>query len=230
MTTDLQDAMWKNKPDRIAKAKEEALVALKVGNTASYHSIMLSAYYTALGGKPTEGRHTAKFFVLALYHALCMYWRWEELSHNQLDVLVQFLIRLRKKLPFFPFRPDLTKLAKREVDLVLGNPDAKPHQKALGYMAGAEVEAMLFGASENFFYLQHMALKLEAQIRKEEDQPQGLRQLVRVWKKAGEVRLSLGHKPAAMDFFRKALELAEGEADALDQVEKIKLLLPYETN
>ena len=225
MTTDLQDAMWKNKPDRIAKAKEEALVALKVGNTASFHSIMLSAYITALGGKPVERHPPVKFFLLALWHALCMSRQLRELNHNQLDVWLQFMLKLRSKLGPFKgiINGMLTEGAPRAI--ARAEADGKPHQRALASMTYAEVTHAVNADQRLVEVSIKFALNREEEIRAEPDQPQGLRQFVRVLRKAGELYGKLGDKEKQRQYLNQAYELARGEADASDQVYKIYLLL-----
>lgn len=236
----LQDAMWRNEADRMAKAKDHARMARNRGEDVSAHSIMLSAYITALGGKPVERHHSVKFMLLALWHAFCMFRRRNELNHNQLDVWLQFSLKLRSKLPFFktgrPLRIrwypqfDLMLLdgAKREIKLA-EKAGAKPHQLALAHMTYAEITyAVNFRTSVIEEHIQQ-ALDLESQIRAESDQPQGLRQFVRILRKAGELYGKEGmfnwQPEKGRSYLKRAIELARGEADTADQAEKIELLL-----
>ena len=75
------------------------------------------------------------------------------------------------------------------------------------------------------------ALDLEADIRAEENKLQGLRQLVRLLRKAGELYLkdemsSGGYMTSpAKKYLNRAMELALGEADTPDQVAKIRRIL-----
>lgn len=233
--------MWRNEPDRIKFARIEARKTHATGNYVSAHSIMLSAYITALGGKPVEGRHTVKFFLLALWHAICMFRYRSELNHNQLDVLVQFLLKLRAKLPLVrkTFEPGkkrrfawnrqidgiLFDLARREVELAKVH--GKPHQLALAYMTWAEADCAATDNTEAVIEYVRLALDLEQQIRAEE-QSMGLRQFVRILRKAGELfgNPELSHnrhcRVFSQIYLKQALKLAQGEADCPDQVPKIQ--------
>lgn len=234
------NAMWLNQPDRIASARHQAHNARANGNHASAHSIMLSAYITALGGKPVERHHPVKFFLLALWHAFCMFRRRNELNHNQLDVWLQFMLKLRSKLPFFKtgrtlrmrwypqFDLMLLDGAKREIKLA-EKARAKPHQLALAHMTYAEVTyAVNFRAGVIEEHIQQ-ALDLESQIRAEPDQPQGLRQFVRILRKVGELYGKEGmfnwQPEKGRSYLKRAIELARGEADTADQADKIEPLL-----
>lgn len=220
--------MWRNEADRMAKAKDHARMAKNRGEHASAHSIMLSAYITALGGKPVERHHPVKFFLLALWHVLCMSRQVKKLNHNQLDVWLQFMLKLRSKLPVFKSILDkvLVEGAAREVGLA--TTEGKPHQQALAFMTYAEVvyavkaDRGLVEANIRF------AINLEELIRAEPDQPQGLRQFVRILRKAGELHMKpkmrcSDHTSVAQAqlYLQRALDLARGEADAPDQVAKI---------
>lgn len=233
------NAMWLNQPDRIASARHQAHNARANGDHAFAHSIMLSAYITALSGNPAEGRHPVKFFILALWHALCMSRRVKELNHNQLDVWLQFMLKLRAKLPVFKSSLDqmLIEAAAREVGeaSVYG----KPHQIALAYLTYAEVAlAIKFMANENTANLVEVkiraAVDLEQLIREESDQPMGLRQFVRILRKAGELYMTQEMQAAfytataqAQIYLQRALNLARGEANAPDQVAKIMPLIRF---
>lgn len=233
------DAMWLNKPDRIASARHQACNVRAEGNSASAHSIMLSAYITALSGKPAEGRHPVKFFLLALWHALCMSRQIKELNHNQLDVWLQFMLKLRSKLPVFKssLNKMLIEAAAREVGeaSVYG----KPHQIALAYLTYSEVAlAIKFMPNENTANLVEVkirrAVDLEQLIREEPDQPMGLRQFVRILRKAGELHMrpemrENNHTSMAQAqlYLQRALDLARGEANAPDQVAKIMPLIHF---
>jgi hypothetical protein len=233
------NAMWLNKPKRFEGARHLARNARVSGNHASAHSIMLSAYITALSGNPAEGRHPVKFFILALWHALCMSRQIKELNHNQLDVWLQFMLKLRSKLPVFKgsLNKMLIKAAAREVGeaSVYG----KPHQIALAYLTYAEVALVIkFMANENTANLVEVkiraAVDLEQLIREEPDQPMGLRQFVRILRKAGELYMRpemRENDPTSMAqaqiYFQHALDLARGEANAPDQVAKIMPLVHF---
>ena len=238
----LQDSMWRNEPDRITKAKDHARMARNRKDKVYAHSIMLSAYITALGGKPVERHHPVKFMLLALWHSFCMFRHRNELNHNQLDVWLQFMLKFRSKLHFKTGQPlrmrwypqfDLLLLdgAKRAVTLV-NNPErkAKPHQQALALMMYAEITYAVNFRRTTIEDAVRNALELETQIRREPDQPQGLRQLVRILRKAGELyskesMLFNRQQEIVQSYLKRAIDLARGEADTADQAEKIELLL-----
>lgn len=230
----LQESMWNAKEDRLAKAHLEAD---KAADITSAHSIMLSAYLTVLA----EGPSTLK----KLHYTICAIWRavylirdWERLNHNQLDVLIQFCLALRSKIPFvrsgqrledkwFPwFHELLLRLANRELTLAY---EAKPHQRALAYLTFAETTyAVNFNKNGIEAYIAQ-ALNFEEKIKEEEDRLLALRQLVRIKRKTAELCLKkemYGSKPEVVrPLLNEALALAEGEADTADQAKRIRALL-----
>ena len=220
--------MWQNQANRLELAKNEAGVARKRGDYASAHSTLLSAYITILGGDPAEGR-SVKFFLLALWHAFCMSWRLEKLNHNQLDVWLSFMLKLRSKLPVFKSVLNKTLLSAATQEVKSATNNGKPHQLVLARLTYAEVILVtVFWGDETIPIVKNkirVALDLEPLIREETDQPQGLRQLVRVIRKAGELYITLGDTRQGRAYLNYALALAEGEADAPDQVPKIKAIL-----
>jgi hypothetical protein len=251
---ELREAMWKNDSSRLDKARDLARIVRNSGGRLSANSIMLSAYITALGGKPVEGNHTARFFLFAFWHAFCLLLRWGKLNHNELDVLIQFLLKFRSLLPFVttgqpsrwyrwhnPFDLKIMLLANAGVAKTI---DAAvypryeivlPHQTALARMTYAEVRYAVDFNEEEVFKNVQFALDLENKIRAETDQPQGLRQLVRIFRKAGELFAKMASNERNLlkkdDAYRaelhlnQALELATGEAKTPDQAEKIRIVL-----
>jgi hypothetical protein len=232
------NAMWQNEPDRLAKAKSGALLARSRGEHATAHSIMLSAYITALSGNPAEGRHPVKFFLLAAWHAFCLASKITDLNHNQLDVWLQFMLKLRTKLPVFKnvLNKTLIRAAAQEVAeaVVYG----KPHQIALAYLTYAEVVLVTkFHANEMFTIINtkiQEAVNLEQLIREEPDQPMGLRQFVRILRKAGEMHLKPEMRESnstsvsqAHIYLQRALILARREeVNCHDQIPKIMAVIP----
>lgn len=238
------NSMWHNEPDRLYQAKRQANAAKRRGEKTSAHSIMLSAYITALSGKPVERHHPFKFTILALWHTLFLLQGWKELNHNQLDVLVQFLLKFRSRLPLVtvakPLRwyrwhsvldRQIIRLAARES--VLAHHDGvKPHQTALALITCAEVRYTVEFVSDlgkNGVESDiEQALALEDKIRAEEAQSMGLRQLVRIYRKVGELyakpefSCKRHYRVFSKIYLRKALKLAQGEADCQDQVPKIQ--------
>lgn len=233
---DAVSAMWKNEQGRMAKFKDQARMARNRGEYASAHSIMLSAYITALGGKPVERHHPVKFFLLALWHALCMSRQVEKLNHNQLDVWISFVLKLRSKMPAFKSVLNKTLMGSALEEVKGASINGKTHQLALAYLTYAEVvlvTGFMPGETHMIAYSKiRDAVTLEQLIREEPDQPQGLRQFVRVLRKAGELYMRPDMKSAhytgptqvAM-YLKRALELAKGEADCPDQVPKIEAVL-----
>lgn len=230
------DVMWLNKPKRFEGARHLARNARINGNHASAHSIMLSAYITALSGNPAEGRHPVKFFVLALWHALCMSRQIKELNHNQLDVWLQFMLKLRSKLPVFKSVLNKTLMDAALEEVKGASINGKPHQLALAYLTYAEVvlvTGFMPGETQTVAYGKiRDAVTLEQLIREEPDQPMGLRQFVRILRKAGELCLhSEWHGGAytgtglAKSYLQRALNLARSEANCPDQVDKIWAIL-----
>lgn len=236
--TDAVNAMWRNEPDRLYLAKRQANAAKRRRENMSAHSIMLSAYITALGGKPVERHHPVKFFLLALWHALCMSRQIKSLNHNQLDVWLSFILKLRSKIPVF--RSVLNKVLKDAAltELKSASVNGKPHQVALAYMTYAEIVLTTnFLPKENISIVEskvRAAVDYEALIREEDNQLQGLRQFVRILRKAGELHMRPEMRRAnhtsmaqAQLYLQRALDLARGEADAPDQVAKILPLIHF---
>jgi len=231
---DTVNAMWQNVFGRLTKAKRDAQKARNRGAKLSAHSIMLSAYITILDGWSVEGYHPIKFSILAVWHALCLMCKWKKLSHNQLDILIQFLLKIRlwqAPARYLRFGCFLLKLAEAEKRIV-NREDIKPHQRALAYMTYAEVVYAVCSSSVDVIERNiSSALELEDKIRCESSQPQGLRQLVRIYRKAGELygteELSPDGIWATLEHFYllRALRLAEGEANSPGQAKKIRLLL-----
>lgn len=219
------NAMWLNQPDRIASARHQAHNARANGNHASANSIMLSAYITALSGNPAEGRHLVKFFLLALWHALCMSRQLKDLNHNQLDVWLQFMLKFRSKLSIFKGILNRVLVEGAARGIASAEADGKPHQRALAFMTYAETVCAVNGDRKMMELNIKFALNREQEIRAEPDQPMGLRQFVRVLRKAGELYGKLGDKEKQRQYLNQAYELARGEADTPDQVDKIYLLL-----
>jgi hypothetical protein len=231
--SDTINAMWKKEPGRLKKARVDAKQVKKDGDILSAHSIMLSAYITIAGSKEWK-RWLHPIFVL--WHGLYMRIKWESLNHNQLDVLIQFFLKLRQGLskPSNKLCSDhwLVQAAKKEV-LVVENLNSrslsqiKPHQIALAYITFAEVLNSVGDTFNPRFYVEK-ALRLEDSIQAEFDQPQGLRQLVRIFKKSAELYMKIGkeaHLQEAENLLIKALILAKNKADCADQVPKIEKLL-----
>lgn len=233
---DAVEATWKNEQGRMAKAKNQARMARKRGDYPSAHSTMLSEYITALSGKPVEGHHPVKFFLLALYHALCMLYWLEKLNHNQLDVWLSFMLKLHSRLPVFKSVLNKTLMTAAVREINCAKLYGKPHQLALADLTYAEVvlvTGFMPGETYSIVYGKiYDAFLLEDLIREEPKQPQGLRQFVRILRKAAEIsmsdemcRFNPNSKHQAQVYLRRALELAFGEADAPDQVPKIQALI-----
>lgn len=231
------NAKWKNEQGRMEKAKDQARMARNRGEYASAHSIMLLAYTTALGGKPVEQHHPVRFFLLALWHVLCMSRQIKCLNHNQLDIWLSFVLKLRSKIPALKSVLDETLMdaASDEVEGALIN--GNPYQLAHAYLMYGEVILVTTYYSETQKIV-HGVIRdavddIDQLIWKEPNQPQDhLQQFVRVLRKAGELYMRPDMRSGYYDartrarmYLVHALELAQGEANCQDQIPKIEELL-----
>ena len=219
----LQDAdkFWKGESDALKRARIAAREQRMLGSKLSAHSMMLSAYISVASKSPIRSG------LLGLWHALWLLHNWRLLNHNELDVLISFLVRLAKSkyLPSIVSQRKLHNMAWRELDLCREE-QAKPHQYALGYITLAEVSSLARLCSEfDITMAISNALSYEKAVREEPDQPQGLRQLVRIFRKAGELYKKIDSPVKGKEYLYKALQLASAEADAPDQAHKIAKLL-----
>ncbi len=227
---DLKEMMWQGAPNALSAARGEALELKKSGRVSSAHSLMLSAYLSVAASVPSWKK--VFYFFCALRHALMLKERSIGLTHNQLDVLVQFFIKLheRSKILFrlcgvsenLMFTLADLGLARAKTSL-----SSKPHQVALAYMTCAEVYKRFeplhsFHNKPPWFTFSNTALRMEKEIFKEEPRLQALRQWVRILRKAGEL-YSRKDPVQAYEYIKKALVLAKGEANTQDQVQKILL-------
>lgn len=224
----LQDAMWRGESDRLQKARAAAREKRKAGYRLTARSIMLSAYITLLSGRLTRVEQV-KYFCAGLWNALLLLRQWQRLNHNQLDVLLQFLLKVHPRLwsRNRNINQDyLMLLAQHAIKRAKIAP-GKPHQLALAYMTAAQVTYVVNPHDSSIKNHIEMALALESAIRREADQPQGLRQLVRIYRKAGELYGSqkLQEFGKACHYLSEAYDLAQGEADAADQIQKIRAIL-----
>ncbi len=235
MNSKLQETMWGAGGDRLTVARKEA----RKQSTIVAHSMMLSAYISVLAGRPTAAK-SGYYTLLALYHAAVLLRGWRQLDHNQLDVLVQFFLKIRSRVPFvksgmplnvyywYP-QPSLVllRLAERELQLARGS-GAKPHQLALSHMTYAET---VYGVNFRHSVITDnvkAALALEGEISGEDDKLLGLRQFVRILRKAGELYGKGGMgvvRSEARPLLERALALARGEANTEDQAQQIERIL-----
>lgn len=227
------EAMWKGDPDRVQRARNKARSAGNRGDFSSEHSQMLSAYISAWA------EHPVWYGIMSIWHASIMLWCWKKLSHNQLDVLIQFLLKTRSGIRLIrrgrlrtvtnlrqPRSLLLLRLANREMGLVEGN-EVKPHQKALAIMTYTEVMHAVGGFWRNdIVNCIGSAMELEKEIRQEADRKQALAQFSRVLRKAGEIYMSPEMKNfgTARLYLKRAEVMAE-KVGANDQVWKIRALL-----
>jgi len=216
--------MWRGSLGRIQRARLDARKAGDKGDFISAHSVMLSAYISA------QHEHPIWYALLTLWHGAILYRQWLRLNHNQLDVLVQFLLKVRTKtgLDLWPIR--LISMATREAQLARRaqeSKEAKPHQMALACMTLAEVYCAVDFNYKNIILCIDQALGFESKIKREKDQPQGLRQLVRILRKVGELYIHprMRDLNKARFYLRRARALAEGEAKTPDQAGKILAIL-----
>lgn len=230
---DVVKAMWSGHPDRLKLARREAWLLKTAGKPLEAHSTMLSAYLSVRGGGQYGKVATAWHDALMTWHAyrLTRNKTWKSLNHNQLDVLISFWINIlewtREAVWFIDVL--LNDLASRELQLVHDRDNqAKPHQIALAHIRKAEVCLKLRHPWFKNDAIQHVYIAegKEAAIRNEEGQPQGLLQLVRILRKAGEIYGKVGSSDYKILSLSRALEIAESLGDqALDQKLKIQILL-----
>ena len=227
MSHNSSDMMWEGKPGGLAKARENARWLHREGNHLAAHSEMLSAYISIAEWK---------YFPLMLWHAFSLQRSWARLDHNQLDVLIAFWLGLLKHTPkeksglsVFALalrrNEKLLDMACREVDMAQRSLSAPPHQEALAYITFAQVRQAL-GYSRNYILPNlECALKFEKDIRAEKDQPQGFRQLFRIFRKAGEVYVAMGDLDIGRDYLWMAVDLGHGAAKLPQQAEALRLEL-----
>lgn len=214
----IQESMWRGLPDRLALARDKAHAAHRDGKWLSAHSIMLSAYIS-VGVEKLRRMERLKM----QWHFLVLYVFRNQLSHNQLNIMMEIMIELHRRYGWF--KKGVTETSWRQIRLA--EERGAPHELALAYVQNAAV-ASLRGDGERVVKEKvQRALMLEPEIRAEEDQPQGLRQFVRVLRKAGEILLKYDGETMyiALEHLRRARELAMGEADAPDQIEKIRRII-----
>lgn len=230
----LSEMIWQGTDDGVlARARAEARELKAVGLTLPAHSLMLSTYISV--GGSASALKKAVYFFCAMWHVLALYRYAERLDYNQLDVLLGFYIGLFKRsaLLFFLAGPpkqvmlSLAQLQQRKMIDAIAT--IKPHQIALGNMTSAEVcrwfvpHTDVFDHQKWMTYLGH-SLGMERKVFEEEPRIYALRQWVRILRRAGEVHAEVNPR-RAYQLFERALKLAQGEADAPDQVKKIAPLL-----
>lgn len=229
----LDNPMWGDGLYRIAKARVEADALAAAGDTKGSYTTMLSAYVTVIPSLSLLGKII--HFPDAVKVASKLRVVSAELNHNQLDVLTQFYLDVYNHqiarylffLGLYPLREELGSLIDREIRLATSALDqkrGKPHQLALAYMVKASFLRRFHPekASRVSFYV-GLALGQEDAIRKEESLL-ALRQLTRIFRKAGELWIP-DDRQRAHEYLSRALELASGEARTSDQVQKIRAIL-----
>lgn len=231
--TDLQDAMWNRKKSALSLARANARLARVEERYSDLHSGMLSAYHTILTGKVNR---LAKVYygLLAYWHASRLIEHEKELNHNQLDILVSFLMGVRTKLParlkslwqkYFMSDDRLERLAYKGYFLASESKVAAPHQVALANLTYAYVLSLLQTNYDKILFFVDRALSFENLIKKETNIKYALRQLVRILRNAGKLYYIAGEKETGLTCLNRALALAKGEADTSDQVAKIQSVL-----
>lgn len=231
----MNDLFWAGDPAALNGARSHAYDLRREGNALGAHSEMLSAYYSLMGSVSIWRQ--LLYFNRMRKHAQCLYENWKVLGHNELDVLIQFYITVRRKSRWFaPTIDELLKLAGREI--ALARAKGKPHQQALAYTTMAQLARARYDQSEEnsdvtrrdfryrakVFESVQKALGYEGQVLNEQPRPQALRQWTRVLKYSGQVLTGLDNNKARK-YFEQALELASGPANTKDQVQKIQALL-----
>lgn len=229
MNTDL---FWMGDHRALKGARSDANTLRSEGNTLAAHCVMLSAYYSLVGS--VSPLKKVLYFLLMSRHASVLYENWSLLTHNQLDVLLQFYVRAHQKSSWLsPATSELFKLVGREI--AQARKVGKPHQIALAYTTKAQVARAAYNNHNreadltpkillyrnSIFEAVNSALGL---ICQEEQSVNALRQFVRVLKYCGEVLIGIDNRRARGCLLR-GLELAKGDADTPDQVRKIQAIL-----
>jgi hypothetical protein len=160
------------------------------------------------------------FGLVALWHVVCLELNWSDLNHNQIDILLQFWIRVEKVGLPTPSNNHLMELARREVAVASDN--AIPHQLALAHLTRAEVQFAIAGSPTLVETDLERALNLESQIRNEDERELALSQLIRILRKAGELYWEMkGDKEVSRTLLLRALQLCD-HAGVLTPEEKEK--------
>lgn len=220
----LSDRIWAGDMDAFRGVRLNAKAMMSYDPLGA-HALLLSTYISFFGKQSFFGK--IKYLVFMLHHALILLRHRTRLDHKQLDILINFLIKIQG-VTFFP--GVIVALLSRLTTIIEANPEVKPHQKALAYVLEAEVIyaryfVTTFSGANWIQKTLKAALDLESAIQKEEDRLFALRQLVRVYRKTGELCCKMGDSILGMRYLNQALVLAEGEANTQDQAEKIRALL-----
>lgn len=215
------EALWQRSLDALKLAREQSHEEYVFGRYASSHFAMLSAYNTVL---PKATWFWRKVYLVPMFwRMLCVLRRWDELDHNQLDVILAILIKLRMAgVRCSVFDRQLLYMSQREVKLAETTESAMPHQLALAYLTLAEVLSLVrFDRSKIESWVEK-AVELHVKIRDEESQPHGLRQLVRIHFKASKLYELMKMNGYVNVYSSAAYNLAVTDANTPDQAEKIR--------
>lgn len=226
----LSDKVWAGDIDAFRGVRLNAKAMMSYDPLGA-HALLLSTYISFFGKQSFFGK--IKYLVFMLHHALILLRHRTRLDHKQLDILINFLIKIQG-VTFFP--GVIVALLSRLTTIIEANPEVKPHQKALAYVLEAEVAYVQYfaanPASPKRRAFEHQmrkslsaALDLEQDIQQETDRLLALRQLVRIYKKTGEICYKIGDSILGAKYLNQALVLAEGEANTQDQAEKIRALI-----
>jgi hypothetical protein len=235
--TDTREPAWQGDLAHLYMERRKAREQQRLGLTLPAASMRLSAYITAIGNVRSgaigfrglrRAGALAWWGLLAERNAQQLKEGLEELTANQLNVLAAWLIKTAQLVPFR--YETAASVAERGLQAVKHDPDALPHQQALAHIAYAQALAIGLQSSDYAERTRVMeqvkrALSFEKDIRAEPDQPQGLRQFVRVLKAAGELKVQFGKKDDALAYFMRASALAEGEARTESQAAQLRVLI-----
>jgi len=205
--SDLKAKIWEGDTDAIRLTKNKV------------NAEMLSLYMSFFHKQTSLGK--VWYTVVMSWYAVLLFINKDKLNNLEIDVLLNFLLRV----PIIPKHTNsFVKLAQREMSIAVNRPYA--HEKALGLITLAQTLASNNRNKYKFGIYQNIdtALKLEPEIRAE-NTIQSLRQLVRIFKSAGILFGKLGYCTEESMFLRRALSLAEGEANSPNEVEKISVLI-----
>jgi hypothetical protein len=210
--------------EKICKARESYVDLLGRGDVIGARSVMLSCYYGVMTGEPKLWK---RYILQSLWHALILLcFHSEKMNHNQIDILLTFLLQTRRRGGWLARMIISINLIDNLAvsELRQAKERGEPHQIALAYMARAEICQLVKDLGDPTYWIEE-ATKLQIEIMQEEDRLQGLRQLVRIFKRAGVLYYEMGMYDETRFYLWLALDIAEKEANAHDQAMKIRSLM-----
>lgn len=214
---EVNEKIWQGDISVLPEIREASKKCL-LTNPPRSHSMMLSAYISFFNKQNLLTR--CWWLFLMWHHAVFLYLYKDKLSHTEINVLISFLLKFKKFIP----SEKLLDLSISAVSKVRASANTPAHEEALTCITHAQVLALDPKNKSSVLKAINDTINLEHYIRQEKDQPQALRQLVRIFRKVGEVYGAIGDEEKQMSFLASALKLALREADTIDQAEKIQTI------